>query len=382
MILQQTSPSAVTSRFFLKGVPRIGFYMGGERCPEDVPFPSCLRACLDYFGESLGSKLIASYDTTWRLDNTFTYLMGVSGCAFRLSWRPGWHGDNVEIMYMSDDPAAPFARAFEALGYELTIIDPEGRHDDEELYRRAIWRSLNEKGQPVIAFGVIGPPEACLITGYDDNGDVLIGWNFFQDFPEFNAGLEYEPGGEFRKRGWFANTQGLLIFGEKQPIMQRDKLYHKALRWALQVMRTPVTWGDLRDGGRHNGIAAYQAWADALLRDEDFPADLDVLRERFMVHDDAVGVVAEGRWYAARFMEWLAEIEPGMEENLAAAAACFDAEHDLMWQIWGLVGGNGRSEDHIHKLADPAVRRAIVALILRARDKDREAAGFIERAIQ
>jgi len=42
----------------------------------------------------------------------------VSGVASFLSWKPGWEGDNVEIMYMSDDPAAPFDRAFRAAGYE------------------------------------------------------------------------------------------------------------------------------------------------------------------------------------------------------------------------------------------------------------------------
>ena len=55
--------------------------------------------------------------STWRENNAYIYLMGTSGSAFRLSWRPGWHLDNVGIIYMSDDPAAPFNRAFEAVGY-------------------------------------------------------------------------------------------------------------------------------------------------------------------------------------------------------------------------------------------------------------------------
>jgi hypothetical protein len=307
--------------------------------------------------------------------------MAVSGCAFRLSWRPGWYEDNVEIMYMSDDPAAPFMRAFEAIGYQPVLVDPQGRHDDEQLYRDAIIRSLRVNGCPVIAFGVIGPPEACLITGYAENGDALIGWNFFQDFPEHNAGVEFEPTGEFRKRDWFASTQSLLVFGKKQTAPPPGKVYHQALRWALQVMHTPVTWGDLGKGGRYNGLAAYQAWADHLLRDEDFPTELDVLRQRFIVHDDAVSMVAEGRWYAARFMEYLADLEPAMEEDLLAAAGCFETEHDLMWQIWGKTGGNGRSDDNVRKLADPAIRGAIAPMILQARDEELQAADHIQRAL-
>jgi hypothetical protein len=374
--------SAVNSRFVLQGVPRIGFYMGGERCPEDISFPACMRACLDYLGEGLGCRLISAHDTTWRLDLTYARMMAVTGCAFRLTWQPGWHADNVEIMYVSDDPLAPFARAFEAAGYEMIFMEPRGRRDDEQLYRDAILHNLRVKGHPVIAFGVIGPPEACLITGYVENGNTLTGWNFFQDFPEHNSGVEFEPTGEFRKRDWFAHMQCLLLFGKKRPAPPPSHIYRKALLWALEVMRTPATSGNPQNGGRYSGIAAYQAWADHLLREEDFPADIEVLRQRFMIHDDAVSTVAEGRWYAARFMEYLADQEPGMEEELLAAADCFEAEHDLMWQIWELAGGNGRSDEHVRKLAESSTRQAIVPLILEARRKDIEAAEHIERAVK
>ncbi|MFO7918175.1 MAG: hypothetical protein R6V13_08855 [Anaerolineae bacterium] len=40
---------------------------------------------------------------------------------------------------------------------------------------------------------------------------------------------------------------------------------------------------------------AYAAWADHLLQDADFPDDISVLRQRYMVQNDAVGMVAEGR---------------------------------------------------------------------------------------
>ncbi len=69
-------------RCVLEGVPRVGFYPDQQkhedsksRCPEDVCFPSCLRACLEYLGEGLGCwKIGASRPqrgmprqrTTWR----------------------------------------------------------------------------------------------------------------------------------------------------------------------------------------------------------------------------------------------------------------------------------------------------------------------------
>ena len=52
-----------------------------------------------------------------------------------------------------------------------------------------------------------------------------------------------------------------------------------------------------------------------------------------------------------------------------------------MWQIWGLVGGIGWDEAKVRKLAEPDIRRQIAPLILKARDKDEEAASHIERAL-
>src|SRR5512146_2997012 len=102
--LQPAHQPAEPNRFLLPGVPRVGFFMGGERCPEHSPFPSCLRACLAYMHGSassrgsgsspnLGYRLLASGDTTWRLDLTYTLLMAVTGSAFRLVWQPGWRED-------------------------------------------------------------------------------------------------------------------------------------------------------------------------------------------------------------------------------------------------------------------------------------------------
>jgi len=45
------------------------------------------------------------------------------------------------------------------------------------------------------------------------------------------------------------------------------------------------------------------------------------------------------------------------------------------------VGGLGRDEGKVRKLAEPEVRRQIVPIIRAARDKDAEAAGHIERAL-
>ena len=67
--------------------------------------------------------------------------------------------------------------------------------------------------------------------------------------------------------------------------------------------------------------------------------------------------------------------------ELYAAASCCAAEHDLMWKIWGLVGGLGHDDDKVRKLAEPDVRRQMAPVIHQASDLDAKAADHIERAL-
>ncbi|HSJ57761.1 MAG TPA: hypothetical protein VLC95_11310 [Anaerolineae bacterium] len=382
----QASLHVQPERVVLSGVPRVGFQAEPGHDAQTMPFPACLTACLDYLGDGMGTREFDWRDSHWQQSNTYTYLLGVTGAAFRLSWRPGWHLDNVEIMYMSDEPTAPFERAFESVGREYEFLMPQEGSDNRAYWLERIAESVRDLGRPVLVFGVVGPPECCIVAGYDEGGDVLVGWSFFQHFPEFNQGVEFEPNGYYRKRDWFENTQTPLILGDRRERPPLREIYCRALRWALHVVRTPETTA--YHAPRHNGLAAYQAWADHLAMSDEFAAgDLKELWERYMVHNDAVGLVAEGRWYAAAFLrklvadEPVAADEPAVAEPLLAAAAKYEAEHDLMWQIWHLTGGIGLSDHHVHKLADPAVRSQIVPIILQARDLDAAAADDIERAV-
>lgn len=368
-------------RLVLEDVPRVGFDSDPGQDAQTTPFPACLTACLEYLGEGLGRREFEWRDSAWTQSNTYTYLMGVSGAAFRLSWRPGWHLDNVEIMYMSDEPTAPFERAFQAVGREYEFLFPEEDRDTEAYWRERIVESIHGLGRPVLAFGVVGPPECCIVTGYDEGGQVLIGWSYFQSFPEFNEGVAFEPSGQFRKHDWFQDTQTPLIIGDKQPRPSLERIYKRALSWALKVTRTPETTAYHSE--RHNGLAAYEAWASQLADDKEFESDdMAALWERYMVHNDAVGLVAEGRWYAASFLRQVADYLPAASQPLLVAADHYEDEHDLMWQLWHRVGGVGFSEEHVRALADPEIRRQMVPIILQAREMDAAAADQIERALQ
>lgn len=369
----------------IEGVPRVHFYEGGKRCPEDIILPSVLRAFLEFTNDQeLGCRHCMARTPNCQITCTYAYLVGVTGAGSYLSWKEGWSEDNPALFYMSDDAEAPERRAFQAIGYDYEwVVKAEGSDAGAEFHRR-VAESVGGRGVPVLGYGVIGPPEPCLIAGYEEEGAAVLGWNFFQNQP----GVEQAPNGYFRKRDWVKDTQCLLIIGARRPRPPLADTFRDALHWALKVTRTPMVkpqpdapaWYQ----GRHNGLAAYSAWAEHLLRDQDFPAgDEAVLRQRHSVHEAATGTVAEARWYGSQFLLQAADPDHlpfNMAEDLMRAAACYAGEHALMWKVWDLAGGNGNPEAWRH-LADPAVRRQMAPLILQARDKDAEAADHIERAL-
>jgi len=359
-------PATPRSRHVLEGVPRVGFYpdvrhLKPRRGPEDFIFPSCMRAAMEYLGHG---------------EHDYIHFMGVTGAGFYLNWKDGWHDDNGALYFMApyDEHLKLFQYAFDSTGYAMDFAAVKGPGGlDEAEVRRRILASI-DAGKPVMAHGVVGPPETCLICGYDEAGDVLIGWSFFQSHPGVAEAIEREPNGMFRKRGWYADTWDLFALGERGEPADPKTVRRRSLAWASRVVRTRETW----DGRTNNGLAAYEAWAGHLGHDDEIATDA---AHCFGVHDDAVGVVAEGRWYASRYLARLAADEPKMAGRLYEAAACYAREHDLMWEVWKCCGGNGRSPEHVRRFADPDTRRQIVELIRKAQAEDAKAIEHIEAAL-
>jgi hypothetical protein len=326
-------------------------------------------------GEAGGHKVIEQHGSKWRLDDAYTYVVGVTGMAFKMTWKEGWYLGNPGLLHLTGDLSQPYGRAFGAIGYGYELLHKQDSTEAE--FRERIVESIGGRRRPVIARGVVGPPEECMIVGFDKGGEVLIGWSYFQAAPEFSGGVEFEPSGYFRKKDWFPATESIALIGDRVGKPSVEEIYRKALRWALEVSRTPRIGVDF-----HSGHAAYDAWAAALGRDEDLPADdMPVLRVNYHVHEDAVGTTAEGRWYGAQFLKQMVPDMPELSKGLLAAAGCYEAEHDLMWRIWSFTGGPARSDEGALKLADPKAREAIIPIIGEAKRLDEEACGHIEEAL-
>ena len=342
----------MTQKMILHGVPRIGEDVDAHLCP----FPGALYAYLAYVGDP------QDYD----------YLMGVSGAAFRRFWHPD-DGGNIDLSRLGDEP---FRRAFDALGYEWHTIPAE-----KEAMIQAIKANLAQ-GRPAISFGIVGPPEAGLVTGYAEDGAVLYGWSYFQDQREHY----------YEERNWFETMgvptevapnarKGLIIVGDRLPVRPTAReVLVDSLQWALDLERT-AHWPTHPD--HVAGLAACDAWADALEVDADYPADnAKVLEWRVMIHGDQSTMLYE-RCSAARYLRKMAEAVPEAAEPLTAAAALYDAVSapgaDKLWP-WGyLAPSDPKAQQGI---ANAATRREMAGYIRAAKAKEAEAVGHLERALE
>lgn len=222
----------------LYGVPKIAYDQNG--C---TPFPMCIHSCAKYLG----------------LCVDYTRAMAESGAAFRLAWNTTcWDGGNVDAIFTFDDPTKVYRCGMRAMerGFKLLSRTPKTIKEDFMVFIR----SEIDAGNPVIALGIIGPPEACVVTGYKDGGNVLRGWNVFQEYPEYQASVRFEKNGYFITEDWWENpnTTALIATGTENfpPFTLRE-----TLRNAAEALEGRMC------GTYAKGTLAYDVWKNALLCD-------------------------------------------------------------------------------------------------------------------
>ncbi len=336
----QLGSTGEPTRAVLAGVPKIGYHI--HLCP----FPGSLYACMEYLGDP------CSYD----------YLMGVTGAAFRRFWQRD-DGGNVDLMYLAPEP---HRRAFEALGYECSTVPAT----DKDAMVQAIKASIAE-GRPVLAFGIIGPPECGIVAGYDQGGEVLIGYSYFQDgsFP-----------GYYELAGWFEKMErgalGAILIGDKAARPPERAILKSTLEWAIDLARTPV-WPNRPDHA--SGLAAYDAWAAGMEVDADYPRDNpQVLGVRVMVHGDQT-VMLDERRNAARYLRSMVEVAPEAGDHLNAAATLYDQVADQVGRVW--LWGHSMGPEVGQALVDPNIRKGIAQGIRTAREKEARAVAYLAQAL-
>lgn len=233
------------------------------------------------------------------------------------------------------------------------------------LLWKFIKRHLNE-GYPCIAQGIIGPPEPCLITGYRDNGNTLLGWNFFQEDPDFGASVKKDDSGYFICDNWWENadTQGVMCMGAvaSKPFSQKE-----ILKNAVRVMT------GRRENAYAKGLWAYDAWEKMLGDDSSFSEKNNTggLFEKMLCQWDAMSCVIDGRGSAA---EYFADI-PVLAES-------FSHTKEIMCQMLAILGGWEDTEVRLRKLKDVSIRRKACDYIRLARESDEKSLRLMQEMVE
>lgn len=314
-------------------------------------------------------------------------ILAMCGAGNRLVWRPGrWDGGSVDILSCEEDAFAPHRRALGALGlsgaFRLAkpIAGMEGPFVSEDEARTEIVKSL-DAGAPVIAMGIIGPPECCVVFGYEGDGEKLLGWNYFQTSEGF---AEDKP---FEKAGWFGGMIGYILLSEAGPApSERENALVAARAIVENAVRADVRGGKI-------GLAAWEAMLDTLehasfddcirvpLVEPGGEWDDDVwektVQGRFYTYCDALCQIHE-RGVAIPYWEKVRADNPDWAGPIGEA---IDA-----WRACAAYGGflwNHLTMDDAgyRKFADPAIRKILADEGRRSMELDRKAVEAIGKLL-
>lgn len=185
----------------------------------------------------------------------------LSGCAFRTSFSmpsaEPWNHGNYHVIHTPP----VIEHTFRMLGWRMTH---HVRGEDYAGDRQLIVDSI-DRGVPVITLeGVINCADACVISGYDNDGDVLLGYNPFMDIEDDHKEAPDDTG-YFRKSGWH---KGFFANGSLGRILILEGKAEKpskaaALEATLALLRRLIGEECLAPG-QYNGLAAHRAFARAL----------------------------------------------------------------------------------------------------------------------
>jgi hypothetical protein len=336
---------------------------GVERCAFDKTPPVCFvgstLVCMHYMGRPVSDA----------------FVMGVSGGAFKMFWVPPWAECNCDLLIVGEEP---IRRTFAALGYDYTYLPDRDRlhRRSKAFYHDTITSQLN-RGVPLIAIGVVGPPEAGVITGYDEGGDVLYGWSYFQD----------DPNGYYRSDNWYNNAHGVILIGGQKAVPSKQQVLRDALEWAITLIRQPEMdlEGEPEIGVRrcYSGLAAYDQMLASLTRDEDFPTDNPAalsIRLHALINDGAWQMM-EKRRLAAEFLKEMADPTQRSSGELFKAAELYMRLSEVWCEAGMMIPWSSASPDDMLKLTNPQWRAKFSGYVQQARPLDEQAVMHLERAL-
>jgi hypothetical protein len=301
---------------------------------------------------------------------SYEEVMGVSGAAWRLIWNPGqWSPDNLIMAWYG--PLLAEKRIADAFGYQYEYLDrrretPRSEANSEEVVTARI-RAEIDAGRPAMAIGIAGPEE-CLVAGYRKSGKVLLVQSFFE-----------RSDGYIETSDWYDKLEflGLHLFTKTGERKSKRQNLIEALQWAVEMASMTEA------GGRAAGPAAYDAWAQDMLREEDFAGgDPDALRENCLGIGDNGIILLCARKVAADYLAMMQdEVGSQARRHLLAAAELHRRESETMGAAHdGMPWGNVHGEELLKRL-ERANREHLAQVIAQCKTYFAQAMGEIQKAL-
>lgn len=245
----------------LNDIPRISRWNPPEGCDMWYSFPAMMATALCYIETQEKNLAEMTYQ---QLNERFCEVMHLTGMGYGFLWNVV-ERHLIEELWHVNDLAEMVGQVMGYYGRDYLWLTPENSSKND--IRQMIMWSIDH-GRPVMAEWLGGLPEFSLITGYENNGETLLGYTYCE-----------ECAVEINEYGMFVNparwdeimTQNdmfhVLVIGDKKPSLLSDR---DTIAYALQVLDKNVA-----DNKNHflakeliAGDKALQAWLDACDTDE------------------------------------------------------------------------------------------------------------------
>ena len=165
-----------------------------------------------------------------------------------------------------------------------------------------------------------------------------------------------------------------MLIKELEPVELDGAFYARALRRAVGMERTQTAQGHAA------GLAAFRAWADALLAETEdgTPPNAPDWQTRFIIYLNNHCVLNE-RGFAARFLQRAAQALPQRADALLEAAGHLQRSCAFAGEMWKHVSFE---PEGMAKFRDADTLAILAGHILRARIWEERATAALARALE
>lgn len=366
---------------------RGGFIMTRKLIPN-VPLIAMFADGYMYLTSVIG----ALYGALKALGEEYTHaeLLSLSGFGNRMCWTSGkWvYGNEVIDSYL-EHPFDLQSSVLNAIGWKSVQVnvvrDADGNplNTTDERIRRDFIDSL-DKGVPVLAQGITNDGakhEYDVFFGYEDNGERIIGWDYYQHNDE-----------HFIREKWERELQGyILLTGKTEPVPERERVIDMFRFIVSGAQKTQVR-------GRAVGLSAWEAYLHDLESDDFLTCSLHPpvykteqelrqanltgvhdVSQRFGIYCDVLCMISQ-RGETAKYCKELAEKYPEWCTELMAAADAWETCGRYAGFLWSL--GLSFNDTGYEKFREPETRKILADEGRRAMELDRTAVNQIETILR